>query len=218
MDQIAHGKCDCRTVILAIIFYRSLVSESSVTGLGVYTRRWVYDNITPHSLCYLARARLRSTRYHWSGLIWDLTKAHARATKHHTHKFMIYLSISIRYVKYFVLRQRSWRRIYEWLCLSIRSFVRSSVFRQSPLYVSANFRTCCSSNWPTQLGRYIHYGPTKYVFCHISLNSHHFLDFDMATVQFPIFLTNRSRDCSQMCCVYILWPWYLVGRPVFAYC
>ena len=57
VDQIAHGKCDCRTVILAIIFYRSLVSESSVTGLGVYTRRWVYDNITPHSLCYLARVR-----------------------------------------------------------------------------------------------------------------------------------------------------------------
>ena len=58
VDQIAHGKCDCRTVILAIIFYRSLVSVSSVTGLGVYTRRWVYDNITPHSLCYLARVRL----------------------------------------------------------------------------------------------------------------------------------------------------------------
>ena len=57
VDQIAHGKCDCRTVILAIIFYRSLVSESSVTGLGVYTRRWVYDNITPHSLCHLARVR-----------------------------------------------------------------------------------------------------------------------------------------------------------------
>ena len=57
VDQIAHGKCDCRAVILAIIFYRSLVSESSVTGLGVYTRRWVYDNITPHSLCYLARVR-----------------------------------------------------------------------------------------------------------------------------------------------------------------
>ena len=57
VDQIAHGKCDCRTVILAIIFYRSLVSESSVTGLGVYTRRWVYDNITPHWLCYLARVR-----------------------------------------------------------------------------------------------------------------------------------------------------------------
>ena len=57
VDQIAHGKCDCRTVILAIIFHRSLVSESSVTGLGVYTRRWVYDNITPHSLCYLARVR-----------------------------------------------------------------------------------------------------------------------------------------------------------------
>ena len=57
VDQIALGKCDCRTVILAIIFYRSLVSESSVTGLGVYTRRWVYDNITPHSLCYLARVR-----------------------------------------------------------------------------------------------------------------------------------------------------------------
>ena len=57
VDQIAHGKCDCRTVILAIIFYRSLVSESSITGLGVYTRRWVYDNITPHSLCYLARVR-----------------------------------------------------------------------------------------------------------------------------------------------------------------
>ena len=57
VDQIAHGKCDCRTVILAIIFYCSLVSESSVTGLGVYTRRWVYDNITPHSLCYLARVR-----------------------------------------------------------------------------------------------------------------------------------------------------------------
>ena len=57
VDQIAHGKCDCRTVILAIIFYRSLVSESSVTGLGVYARRWVYDNITPHSLCYLARVR-----------------------------------------------------------------------------------------------------------------------------------------------------------------
>ena len=65
VDQIAHGKCDCRTVILAIIFYRSLVSESSVTGLGVYTRRWVYDNITPHSLCYLARVRpvLSTTLY-----------------------------------------------------------------------------------------------------------------------------------------------------------
>ena len=57
VDQIAHGKCDCKTVILAIIFYRSLVSESSVTGLGVYTGWWVYDNITPHSLCYLARVR-----------------------------------------------------------------------------------------------------------------------------------------------------------------
>ena len=57
VDQIAHGKCDCRTVILAIIFYRPLVSENSVTGLGGYTRRWVYDNITPHSLCYLARVR-----------------------------------------------------------------------------------------------------------------------------------------------------------------
>ena len=57
MDQIADGKCDCRTVILAIMFYRSLVSESSVTGLGVYTRRWVSDNITPDALCYLARVR-----------------------------------------------------------------------------------------------------------------------------------------------------------------
>ena len=33
VDQIAHGKCDCRTIILAIIFCRSLVSESSVTAL-----------------------------------------------------------------------------------------------------------------------------------------------------------------------------------------
>ena len=57
VDQIAHGKCDCRTFILAIIFYRSLVSESSVAGLGVYTWWLVYDNITPHSLCYLARVR-----------------------------------------------------------------------------------------------------------------------------------------------------------------
>ena len=57
VDQIEHGKCDCGTVILAIIFYRSLVSESSVTGLGVYTRRWVYDNITSHSFCYLVRVR-----------------------------------------------------------------------------------------------------------------------------------------------------------------
>ena len=57
VDQIALGKCDCRTVILTIIFYRSLISESSVTGLGVYTWRWVYDNITHHSLCYLARVR-----------------------------------------------------------------------------------------------------------------------------------------------------------------
>ena len=62
VGQIAHSKCDCRTVILAIIFYKS-----SVTGLGVYTRRWVYDNITPHSLCYLARVRpvAEITIYSW---------------------------------------------------------------------------------------------------------------------------------------------------------
>ena len=30
-DQIAHGKYDCRAVILTMIFYRSMVSESSVT-------------------------------------------------------------------------------------------------------------------------------------------------------------------------------------------
>ena len=34
VDQIAHGKCDYRTVILTRMFYRSLVSESSVTGVG----------------------------------------------------------------------------------------------------------------------------------------------------------------------------------------
>ena len=34
VDQIAHGKYDCMTVILTMIFYRSLASESSVTGLG----------------------------------------------------------------------------------------------------------------------------------------------------------------------------------------
>ena len=38
-----------------MIFYHSLVSENSVTGLGVHTRWWMYDNITLHSLCYLAR-------------------------------------------------------------------------------------------------------------------------------------------------------------------
>ena len=56
-DQIAHGKYDCRTVIFTMIFYRSLASESSVTGLGVHTRWWMYGNITLHSLCYLARVR-----------------------------------------------------------------------------------------------------------------------------------------------------------------
>ena len=40
-----------------MIFYRSLASESSVTGLGVHTRWWMYGNITLHSLCYLARVR-----------------------------------------------------------------------------------------------------------------------------------------------------------------
>ena len=57
VDQIAYGKCDCGTVISTMIFYRSLVSESSVTGLGVHNRWWMYDNITLHSLCYLARVR-----------------------------------------------------------------------------------------------------------------------------------------------------------------
>ena len=52
-----HGKCDCRTVILTMIFYLSLISKSSVTGLGVHSRWWMYDNITLHSLCYLARVR-----------------------------------------------------------------------------------------------------------------------------------------------------------------
>ena len=55
MEQIAHGKCNCRTVILTMIFHRLLVPESSITGLGVHTRWWMYDNITLHSLCYLAR-------------------------------------------------------------------------------------------------------------------------------------------------------------------
>ena len=40
-----------------MIFYRSLVSESSVTGLGVHTRWCMFGNITLHSLCYLARVR-----------------------------------------------------------------------------------------------------------------------------------------------------------------
>ena len=57
VDQIVHGKCDGRTVIFTMILYRSLVSESSVTGLGVYSGWWMYDNITLHSLCYLARVR-----------------------------------------------------------------------------------------------------------------------------------------------------------------
>ena len=57
VEQIAHGKYDCRTVIFAMIFYRSLASESSVTGLGVHTRWWMYGNITLHSLCYLERVK-----------------------------------------------------------------------------------------------------------------------------------------------------------------
>ena len=57
VDPIAHGINDCRTVMLTMIFYRSLVSESSVTSLGVHTRWWLHDNITLHSLCYLARVR-----------------------------------------------------------------------------------------------------------------------------------------------------------------
>ena len=57
VDQIAHSKHDCRTLILTMIFYRTLVSESSVTGLGVHTRRCMFGNITLHSLCYLARVR-----------------------------------------------------------------------------------------------------------------------------------------------------------------
>ena len=57
VDQIVHGKYDCRTVIFTMIFYRSVTSDSSVTGLGVHTRWWMYDNITLHSLCYFARVR-----------------------------------------------------------------------------------------------------------------------------------------------------------------
>ena len=38
------------------MFYRSLAAHSCVSGLVVHTRRWVYDKITLHSLCYLARA------------------------------------------------------------------------------------------------------------------------------------------------------------------
>ena len=56
VDQIAHGEYHCKTVILTLIFYRSLVSESAVAGLGVHTRWWMYDIIL-HSLCYLVRIR-----------------------------------------------------------------------------------------------------------------------------------------------------------------
>ena len=56
VDQIAHGEYDCKTVILTMIFYRSLVSESAVTGLGVHTWWWMYAIIL-NSLCYLARVR-----------------------------------------------------------------------------------------------------------------------------------------------------------------
>ena len=40
-----------------MILYRSMVSDSSVTGLGVHTRWWMYGNITLLLLCYLARVR-----------------------------------------------------------------------------------------------------------------------------------------------------------------
>ena len=70
VDQIARGKYDCKTVIWTILFYRSLVSESSVTGLGVHTGRWVYDNVTLHSLCYLARVRPVVLGTIWLAAVW----------------------------------------------------------------------------------------------------------------------------------------------------
>ena len=60
VDQIAHGKCDCRTVIfgnymLSLTGLREL--RYRPWGIHLYTGWWVYDNITLHSLCYLARVR-----------------------------------------------------------------------------------------------------------------------------------------------------------------
>ena len=49
-----------------IRFYRSLVSESFVTSLGVHTRGWMYNNIALHLLCYLAKVR-PVTPPHWHG-------------------------------------------------------------------------------------------------------------------------------------------------------
>ena len=56
-DNIWHGDYDWRTVILKIMFYHSLATHSRVSGLVVHTRRWVYDKITLHLLCYLVTAR-----------------------------------------------------------------------------------------------------------------------------------------------------------------
>ena len=41
------------TLILTVICHRSLAAHSCVSGLLVHTKRWVYDKITLHLLCYL---------------------------------------------------------------------------------------------------------------------------------------------------------------------
>ena len=121
VDQIAHGKCDCRTVILAIIFYRSLVSESSVTSLGVYTRRWVYDNITPHSLCYLARVRpVGVTASHVVPSKWLMSNIHSKTW------INLYALLYV-YIHYIVLCMWHCLGIYCWIYVIL--FICSVIFR-----------------------------------------------------------------------------------------